>query len=121
MGYDITMSFREPYLIWQNTYQLRASWRKMLLCPLEIDQGKQGKDPGKYEFSPSLADVFWTFQGLSSSLWSLITMTEDVSALMSQSIWLPLLSYSYSLTISDFFFTEANGHLSYFIPCFMWH
>lgn len=96
MGYDITMSFREPYLIWQNTYQLRASWRKMLLCPLEIDQGKQGKDPGKYEFSPSLADVFWTFQGLSSSLWSLITMTEDVSALMSQSIWLPLLSYSYS-------------------------
>lgn len=42
-----------------------------------------------------MADVFWTFQGLSSSLWSLITMTEGVSALMSPTIWLPLLSHNY--------------------------
>ena len=68
----------------------------MLPCTLETDQGKQGKDPGKSELSPYLADVFWTFQGLSSSLWSLVTMTEDVSALMSQTIWLPFLSYNYS-------------------------
>ena len=68
----------------------------MLPCTLETDQGKQGKDPGKSEFSPYLADVFWTFQGLSSSLWSLVTMIEDVSALMSQTIWLPFLSYNYS-------------------------
>ena len=94
----------------------------MLPCTLETDQGKQGKDPGKSEFSPYLADVFWTFQGLSSSLWSLVTMIEDVSALMSQTIWFP--SYRTTtllMTISDLFFTEANGHLPYFIPCFMWH
>lgn len=90
---DSTIFFRDPYLIWQNSW--RVSWRKMS-CPLEANQSEQGKDPGKYKFSPSLAEVSWTFHGLTSSLWSLMTMTEGISVQMSQTIWLPLPSGNYS-------------------------
>ena len=67
----------------------------MLPSPIKTDQDEQGEDPGKYDFSPYLADVSWTFHGL-TSLWSLMTMTEGVSASMSQTIWLLLPSCNYS-------------------------
>lgn len=68
---------------------------EMLPRPIKTDQGEQGEDPGKYDFSPYLVDVSWTFHGL-TSLWSLMTMTEGVSAPMSQTIWLLLPSRNYS-------------------------
>lgn len=66
------------------------------MCPLEANQSEQGKDPDEYKFSPSLAEVSWTFHGLTSSLRPLMTMTMTISVQMSQTIWLPLPSGNYS-------------------------
>lgn len=72
----------------------------MSLCPPVTNQSEQGKDPEKYKFSPYLAEVSWTFHGV-TSLWAFMTMTEGVSVQLSQTIWPSLPSGNYSFDDSQ--------------------